>query len=340
MKKLTTLALALIMTLSLVSCGNGTTPSANSEAPSNSEPSTPRVKQQLAMGTGGTGGAKNVYMGAVAKIVSDNCDGIELIAQASGGSSADLALMQQNEIQCSLVEAGPAWEMYTSEGDDAFKELRCVYGGYPSQFVIVTTDTSINDITQLAGKVVSPGPTGGGTDTSARQVLSLLGIEPAEITNIQWNDAWTALAEGRIDAVIGSCGNPTSAILEGQTKGTYHWVRFTEEQKQTIMDAYPYYVEVKIPDGMYDNLNGDYETVGSWLCVYALEEVDEQVIYDVTKAVMENLDTLTLSSGENALNTQLDSVLNQSIPIHKGALKYYQEMGLEIPDELIPEEAR
>lgn len=329
MKKLRIGIIMVVIIMLLTAC--------NSDQSTPGSASSTKTRTKLTMGTGGTGGAKSVYMGALAKIVSDNCENIELISQSSGGSGADLELMKQNQIQLSLIEAGPAHELYIEEGADAFTNLRSVFGSYPSQFVIVTTDTNITDITQLSGKVVSPGPTGGGTDVSARQVLPILGVEPKEIINIQWNDAWTALAEGRIDAVVGSCGNPASAILEGQTKATFNWVRLTDEQKQTVMDLHPYYVDVIIPNSYYDNMGGDYETIGSWMSIYVLEEVEEDVVYDVTKAIMENLDILVSSTGRNAESTQLDSILYQSIPIHKGALKYYEEQGLEIPDNLILE---
>lgn len=294
---------------------------------------------KLSMGTGGTGGAKSVYMGGLARIVSDNCSGIELVSEASGGSGADLALMEQDELQLSLIEAGPAHEAYYAE-EEPFTRLRCVFGSYPTQFLIASLNKEYDNISDFDGKTIVVGPIGGSCDVSSRLVLPFLGVNPREYVNIQFNDSWIAVAEGRVDGYSGSCGNPASAILEAQTKADLNWIRFTEEQMQAVMAEYPYYVKVTVPNSYYNNLGGDYETIGNWMSIYALQDVDDDVIYEITKAVMENLDALVATTSQNAKNTQIGAVLKQSVPIHRGALKYYEEMGLEIPDNLRPAEAK
>jgi len=71
--------------------------------------------------------------------------------------------------------------------------------------------------------------------------------------------------------------------------------------------------------------------------MYASADTNEELVYQITKAVFENIDILesTHSGGET---TRLENIEEQPIPLHKGAYRYYEEMNIEVPDELLPPE--
>jgi len=69
-------------------------------------------------------------------------------------------------------------------------------------------------------------------------------------------------------------------------------------------------------------------------------DVDEEVVYLLTKTMFENLDYL--KKVHKACNyIKLENALSGlPVPLHPGAVKYFREKGIEIPEELIPPEMK
>lgn len=324
----------LAMVLCLAACGGEDSAQGDSADDSQSGDK----KMLYSIGAGSPGGAQQVYTGACAALVSKYADIVELVPETSGsgGAEADLMVMLQGEAELSYVSNAPASELYNSTNP----ELRALWGALPQEFIIVTNDPEVNDITDLAGKVVAIGPAGGTPETSSREIFSALNID-AELVAMQWADCFTSLAEGKVDAVTGACGNPTSALLEAETMFDCHWVSLTEEQIDIIMNTYSHFSPVSMPTSYYADLtdemgnDGTYDTVGVWMCVYSREDVDDEAIYQIVKAILSHQDELVASSNASAAYTTNESFVNANVPLHSGAIRYYQEVGVDIPDEMI-----
>lgn len=334
MKKTLALILALVMAFALVACGK-------TDDAGNGDGNASDKKILLSMGAGSPGGSQQVYVGGCASLVSQYADNVELLPEASGsgGSTADLAAMVQGEAELCFVSNAAAQKTYaTPEGAG----LRAVWGAFPQEFIIVTNDPNVNNIEDLAGKVVAIGPAGGTPESSSHEVFDCLGID-AELITMQWSDCFTSLAEGKVDAVTGACGNPTSALMEAETMFDCHWVSFTDEQMDKILSTYNHFGKVSMTTDYYTDLKAEmgagstYDTLGIWMCVYSREDVSEEGVYQVVKAVMDHHDELVSSTHAAAAYTIPEAVKNAGVPLHKGALRYYQEIGVEIPAELIDE---
>ncbi|GHV44348.1 C4-dicarboxylate ABC transporter substrate-binding protein [Synergistales bacterium] len=324
-KRTTAVFLSLICILALASGGNAA-----------DYPKFDNVKSSV--GTGTVGGGQYVYMGGVAQCVNRNVPGLELIMEATSGSGGNLALLQSRELGIASIESAIASNgmngIGLAEGQKPFPEVRALFSSLPTHFGIWTLDPNITDITQLAGKRVAVGPYNGSTDISSRNVFKFLGIE-CEIIHLGWGDCFVALGEGRLDAVTGSSIHPAPGILELETKQKINFVSFTKAQIDALTKQFPYYKVVTIPASVYGSLEKDYVTVGAWQGVYTHEDEDEDLIYAITKAVIENLNILeaTHSGGKT---TRLENIGEQPIPLHKGAYRYYLEKGAAVPPELLP----
>ena len=65
-------------------------------------------------------------------------------------------------------------------------------------------------------------------------------------------------------------------------------------------------------------------------------DVSEEAVYQITRAIFENLGSLHeihRATRELTLETALGGL---GAPLHPGALRYYREQGVEIPDRLVP----
>ena len=59
------------------------------------------------------------------------------------------------------------------------------------------------------------------------------------------------------------------------------------------------------------------------------DELPEQVVYDITKGIFENLDDIKAAHNTAKKHLSLEnSQIGVSIPFHPGAVKYYKEVGI------------
>jgi hypothetical protein len=92
-------------------------------------------------------------------------------------------------------------------------------------------------------------------------------------------------------------------------------------------------------DGVVNN-DVDIRLPAFALTQLAGEHVSEDAVYKLTKAYWENIDEIHANApfmSAMSLETAFQSL---NIPLHVGAYKYYKEMGLTVPDALLPPELK
>ena len=84
-----------------------------------------------------------------------------------------------------------------------------------------------------------------------------------------------------------------------------------------------------IPKGTYSNQKKDATTFGVKATVVTSANVSDELVYLVTKAVMENFDSFKAQHPAfNFLKKEDMIKAGLSAPLHPGAIKYYKEAGL------------
>ncbi len=109
-------------------------------------------------------------------------------------------------------------------------------------------------------------------------------------------------------------------------------VPITGAQADSLIADYPFYTKSVIPGGTYNGVAEDTETLSVRATLIASPDVSEDAIYELTKSMFDSKDTLASS---HAKFQELDidkATAGISTPFHPGAVKYYEEMGIEIPD--------
>ena len=91
------------------------------------------------------------------------------------------------------------------------------------------------------------------------------------------------------------------------------------------------YAKSVIPRSFYPYaLNtGDIETIGVKATFVTSKRVDEGIVYAITKEVFENFEEFKLLHPAYEVLMKEDMLKGLSAPIHKGALRYYREAGLD-----------
>jgi uncharacterized protein len=318
-------ALLLALSMILAACGGGSGDDSSSGDGEGEE-----KVDFIGIATGGTGGTYYPLGGTLAKIIQDET-GIKSTAETSGASAENMAAIKEGDIEIAFTQTDIA--SYAADGEQMFKEkvenARGIATLYPETIQIVTTkDAGIKSVEDLKGKVVSVGEAGSGTLLNAEQILEVHGLttEDLEARNLSFDDSTTGIQDGTIDAAFITSGTPTGAVEGLAATEDIAIVPIEQAKIDELIEKYPYYAKDEVPAGTYSKVDEAVTTVAVLAMLVTSEDISEDVIYDVTKAIFENTDKITHAKGE--LIKAESALEGMGIELHPGAKKYFDEKGI------------
>ena len=154
---------------------------------------------------------------------------------------------------------------------------------------------------------------------------------------MNFNETAAALRDGDIDAGFWSVGPPTSSILDLATTRDVRIISLSEEEVAAAREAEPSFAAYTFQTGAYPGVDEDVSTISTPNVLIVSAEMDEALAYEITKAMFEHVDEL-IAIHPAANDTTVEFSLSSTpIPLHPGAVRYYQEIGAEVPEALMPE---
>lgn len=291
----------------------------------------------LTIGTASQGGTYFVYGNGLAGYIGEAL-GINASGEVTGGPVQNATLVQMGDHAIGLVTMGPAYEAWTGVSELApgleHTSLRALFPMYQTPFqVVVMANSGITSVSDLAGRRVSVGPAGGTPGTYWPRFLNTLGVN-ATVSNAGAADAAGQLKDGLIDAFAFAAGVPISAFSQLAAEADVVMFGFNEAELATILEAHPEVAALTIPAGTYAGHDYDQQSVSMWNFAIAGEDMPESLAYEIVRLVMENNDRM-MQIHSSASETILDNVLNNGfLPFHPGAVRYYEERGITIPENL------
>lgn len=338
MKRMLSLLLCLSMLLTLAACSGGSQAPAASQTPSSAAGSVapapaPTVKTAISIATAGMGGAYYPVGVGLSEIFTSYVPEVESRVEVTGGTVENPGLVDLGDAEIGLANKDMAYFAY--EGSEPFDQkhenLRGLFNGLAPGVVhyAVLESSGIKTLSDLKGKKIAVGPQGNSTSLFLRKVLETLGYSWNDITPsyLSFSEGMQALADGKVDMAIASAGPPVSAIQELAATGkAFRLLAFDDEFRAKFLAAYPYYIEYTIPKDVY-NLPEDVVTVATQNMVMVNVDVDEELVYKMTKAIFEHLDMLVAASPSASFVT-LEDAPQTNIPLHPGAERYFKEAGV------------
>lgn len=291
----------------------------------------------------GTGGITGVYYptgGAIAKIVNDRADefGIKATAEATGASIFNINAVKGGNLDFGIAQADSQYLAYNGKGEwenTPIAELRSVFSLAPEMITfVVAEDSGIKSIDGVKGKTINIGNPGSGNRQNAIDIFNALGInyeKDFKAESLKAADAPRMLQDGRIDGFFYTVGHPNGNIKEA-TAGMRKARIIPIPEIKALFDVAPYYSMDSIDMAQYPEATnaseGKIPTVGMKATLITSANVDEEVVYNLTKAVFENLEELRTLHPALANLTKEGMLEGLSAPLHKGAERYYKEVGL------------
>ena len=296
------------------------------------------LTQRISIATGGTGGVYYPYGGGIAKVVSDYLEGVEATAEVTAGTVDNLKFIANGSADLGFALADSLDDAYNGRGAfDAFGAVpaRAIAVLYDNHNHLVTlTGTGVQSVADLAGRVVSTGAPGSGTEISAFRILEAAGVDPESDLRRQSLGATQsvdALRDGKIEAFFWSGGIPTGAVLDlASTPG--RTIRLvpnggTLDSLQTRYGAAVYHGSI-IPQRTYPGMDGDVSTVAVANVLVAHESMDAEMARGITAALFAYHEELAAVHPMAGVLSLESAVIGSPVPFHEGAAGYYRERGV------------
>lgn len=332
--------------LVLAACGGSDEPAAPAPAPSPAPAPAPApaevcdIPEFITIGTGGTGGVYYPLGGAVGDMFTRTIEGVRgANAEVTGGSVANLNLIHAGEAEIGLAQGDAVVNGYNGrapfEGPRDFLTIGMAYINF-AQWVTFE-GSPVQSWDDIPGSRFSTGDAGSATNTFTLNVLAALGITVDSFTEqrLPFADQTTAMINRQLDAGSWVVGLGASSILELAQAEQIVFLDFTDAQVAQIVAAHPYYAPATIPAGTYPGQAADVQSIGTWNSWVVAKDLDDCVVYEMTKALFENVESVgaAVPAGRNLDVANLEFALT---PLHPGAIRYFEEIGVTIPANLRP----
>ena len=301
----------------------------------------PGWPKSIAIGTASPGGTYYVYGQALAEILTGAL-GIEVSAEATQGSTRNIILMETGQATLGLITMGLGWEAWNGTGEwtkgRRFRAMRAILPMYNSPFTIaVPKRLGVKSLSELAGKRLGAGPRAGTSGTYFPKIFQALGI-PAVFIYGSLEEMGSQVIGGQLDGVVRDNRRPGSGAPGVEAKEPLEFIPFTPEQLGTLMRLMPELSASTLPRGSYPSLTEDYPTVGLFNFVVAHKDLPEDLVYRAVKAVYDNHERLVRAHSAGRETIPANVARDTFLPLHPGAVRYYREIGVDLPAVLVPAE--
>lgn len=317
-------------------------------------PAMARAQEFYRLATLGPGSSPYLVMSTFAQIVGARTDA-EIQVNATGAATQHAIETANGQLDFFMWSASvhdsmmKGANMYAQipQAPELSKNLRAVFAFPLGLYHIVTfADSGIERLADIKGKKVFLGPPGGGATVIMRRVVeAATGYKPGtdfDEVSVGWEAALQSFQDGRIDVYVNPTLPPSPVIEQIALTRNIRLIGLSEEDlakpaMQKILNR-PGGVLGTIEAGTYgDNQvnEGDVQTLGSIVGIGTGQHMSDDAVYMVTKAFWEGVEE---GGGSTPWlrRISLDSAFQDlNLPLHPGAERYYREIGLTVPDELI-----
>ncbi len=298
--------------------------------------------------TGGTYYPVGVAIATLTKVKLEPKQKISMSAINSAGSGENVKLIRENEAQFAILQGLYGAWAWAGEGKlksaGPQEKLRSVSMLWQNveQFVIeksLAKSGTIDDLKGFKGTKFSIGKKNSGTEGSGRQILGGVGVDTdaMDLVYMGYGPSADALQNGTVAGMNTPSGVPTSAVTRAYaTMGeTITHLDFTDEQMKSANGSYQLWTRYVIPANTYPGQTKAVNTIAQPNFLAVRDDVPEDDVYLITKTIYENLGFLNgIHKATKAMAIE-KAIAGLPVPLHPGAARYYQEVGITVPDHLM-----
>ena len=310
---------------------------------------TPVLAQKVSMETASAASVVGLLPQAMAPIWSKTGLDIQLAMGQTltksllklGQGSLDTAVVPPPAYANLARGKGPYAKLGAEKGTALSNNVRALWGFSASNYhPIVWGDSGIADWSGVKGKRIYTGPPAGAANAQIKALIKRAsGFEEGtdyEGIKAPWSVATQGFKDGQYDVLVLPASLGSQVVTEmGLTRNIRILSLPADANPPNALGM----LKSSIPSGTYQGQVNNNETITTWqtvMMVMAKKDLDEATAYKLVKTYVESRQQV--ASG-NAMLKELpgDDPLGGVIaPLHAGAARYFKEIGVAIPKELMP----
>ncbi|KJS83212.1 MAG: hypothetical protein JM58_13200 [Peptococcaceae bacterium BICA1-8] len=330
--KLFILALVSLLVFTLVAgCGNKPVEQKDNAG----ETKSGITEEFISIGTSSSGGLFNSLGVAVGQLWTEKITGVKFSAQVTGGSGENSINIGAKKLDLAIVSGATAYEAVT--GIEKFEgkkisNMKAIASLYPAVIQIpVLKDSGINNILDIKGKKVNIGQAGSGSEATSISFLTSFGVKLEDFNpqRLSHSNASDAVIDEKMEGYINIGGLGQGHQMKAMSTGKFKIISLEPaDLREKFLADFPYYFPFTIKAGVYSDQDYEVKTVASSTLLVAREDLSEELVYQITKNLFENVKELAKTQSI-ANEITLESALNGiKIPLHPGAERYFKEVGV------------
>lgn len=334
MKKVVSLTLSLAMLLSLAACG-GTGGTSSNQAPQDSGSAGKPARQNydLVAAAGNSGSAGNSLVSAMCQIVQTNVSGVTMTPNDTNTGACPEAI-QGDVVQAGITTTANMADAMQGVGDYSQvcdKPMQMLYLYDFPMHIFLRADDNITSMEQLKGQPIGSLTAGSFATVIVDKLLPYYDMTWDDFSQVNYgtgSEMINMLKNRQIKMTFAANIPPHNLALDLESSTTMSLMDLPEDIIQKFCADHPAYSEYIIPGGTYEDVAQDIHTISSPYIFVISSDIPEDVVYEMTKSLCENVDQLgnviaaLKDSTPELLGTQT------SVPIHPGAEKYFKEIGV------------
>jgi TRAP transporter TAXI family solute receptor len=293
----------------------------------------------LSLGTGGVTGVYYPVGGKICRLVNRDrkTHGLRCSVESTPGSVFNLMALRAGDFDLAITQSDLEHRAMRGEGEFASRgpdrELRVLFSIHAEPFTIVARRAAgIGAFGDLRGKRVSIGNPGSGQRSTMEILMAALGWKRTDFSlalELRASDLPQALCDDKIDAMVFTTGHPSAAIHQTTQNCDSVIVPIEGPQIDALLRTNPSFAPVVIRGGLYRGNDRDVPSIGARAMLVGSARLPETVVYQVVKAVFENLDAFRdAHPALDGLDQATMVTKGLTDPRHPGAVRYFKEKGL------------
>jgi TRAP transporter TAXI family solute receptor len=293
----------------------------------------PAAAQQLTMMTGPQGGSWVPLGGALKNMWEAAIPGLQ-IQQQPGAGIANIRGIDENKAQIGFANSSTTVDGLEGRAPYPKKVTKVcqVANLYPQYFqVVALTDAKIGSFADLKGKSLVTQSKGNTAEALTAEVLKLNGMSYQSLSKVNfqasYTDAVDLMKDGHVQVFTLGTTAPASAVMDLASARNVQLVPVDDKTMSELKKANPGYNKLTIKAGTYPKQDKDVAAIGYSTHIVAACDLSDDVVYKMTKAMATHVSDMAAVVKPIAGLTAKEMAIDIGVPLHKGAAKYYKEVG-------------
>jgi TRAP transporter TAXI family solute receptor len=293
----------------------------------------PAQAEQVTFMTGPQGGSWIPLGGALKNLWEKAVPGLS-IQETPGAGIANVRGVEENKAQIGFANSATTVDGIEGRAPYPAKTTHVcqVANLYPQYFqVVALKDANVKSFADLKGKSLVTQSKGNTAEILTSLVLKINGMSYGSLGKANFQAAYTdavgMMKDGHAQVFTLGTTSPASAVMDLASARDVDLVPVDEKTMSELHKMNPGYHKLAIKAGTYPKQDRDVPAIGYSTHVIARCDLPEKVVYEMTKVMATHVDDMAAVVKPIHGLTAKDMAVDIGVPMHKGALKYYKEVG-------------